>query len=222
MNILCLGQSNFGNHLERRTKTGAGSLFNWRVDVGDEIRKEPIQDPIPTCSGSQGSIWPAFAEALQTADLQLTVFALGGTAVSYWAEGYPVKTLSEDLLPKLSRSGLVPDLVIWGQGDVDNYLKTETASYLRSHALLRMKILEHFPGTKFIVNLCSYRYGITSDAVRSAQHHIAESSLDCYLGIDMDALGGEYRMDGAHYNFKGQLEAGKRLAARVSEIVQLK
>ena len=54
--------------------------------------------------------------------------------------------------------------------------------------------------------------------LREAQLQIAHFSSNCHLGIDMDALGAEYRIDGTHFNYKGQQEIATRLSDRIAKL----
>lgn len=151
-------------------------------------------------------------------DLMLVVCALGGTSITDWSQGKPFEMLSRTLLGNLRDQDVTPSWVIWGQGERDNYLNTPTERYVAAHAVLREKILEYYPEVSFLINVCSFRSGEVSGAVREAQLQIAHFSSNCHLGIDMDALGAEYRIDGTHFNYKGQQEIATRLSDRIAKL----
>lgn len=125
--ILVLGQSNAANHGE-----SAGPVTP-SVHSFYEGKCYQARDPLPGASGQGGSVWtrlaPRFLSLEGVHQVLLVPWAVGSTSISQW-NTHPVlvKGLARTV-EGLRNLDLMPDLVLWHQGEAESYRGTTGEAY---------------------------------------------------------------------------------------------
>lgn len=207
IHILVLGQSNVANHGQTMSRCDWG-----RTCFDGEVLA--LRDPVPGGSGNGGSVWTRFSRQLRgkglADELFISLCAQGGTSVADWSlGGRCYRKLVENDLPATRGCPKPPTHIVYHQGERDTFLKTSSHDYLTAFDPLHRLLCETFPHALIMVCTASYRKGVTSDAVRSAQTTIQRTKKNCVAGVDTDMFGREYRYDDTHLNDRG-LEAFAR------------
>lgn len=201
LTLLALGQSNIANHC------GARAASAWGRVVVPGRAAQPIADPIPGGSGTEGSVWPRLAAqpAFRAAfpDFELALIAVGGTSVADWSAGGYVGRRIPDMLATLGRQGFSPDVILWHQGERDTLLGTGRAAYQVNFLSLWSRVVAIFPSAKGLVSRCSWRDGLCSADVQTAQARLAADRPDLFPGPDTDSLDAGFRSDNTHFNERG-------------------
>jgi len=215
MHFLVLGQSNVANHGEGRETSEFGRVFH----NGSYKR---LADPVAGGTGEGGSVWTRFAGRAENAgicdDLTISLCAAGGTSMADWSVGGKCLRELEVSLPTTVTSEVPVSHVIFHQGERDNLLATEKSDYIEQFAGLYESVRRTLPESTWILCRATFRMGVTSDVVRSAQEEIIVNYPNIVAGPDTDQFGEEYRLDGTHFNNKGldafAAELVKTFAAR--------
>ena len=200
IHILGLGQSNLASHGIGRNKSSHGKVLF-------EGNLESLQDPIPGGTGSDGSIWPIFANLLSEmkypSDFTLSLMAQGGTSVKDWAPGGKCNEILHSRLSKVKAKQPSVNWIVWHQGERDTLLQTSQSEYVTAFSSLHSDLALIFPHAGWIICRGSFRMGKTSKEVIAAQNHIAGNLSRCLSGPNTDDLGEQYRRDGTHFNAEG-------------------
>jgi hypothetical protein len=205
--ILVVGQSNAANEGERRLESrrnNAGYLH-------DDMVTQAL-DPLPGCTGIQGSVWPVVADKLIDSDIAESVIiagcAVGGSSVKDWAPSGKYHCILQDRISEIRRVGLEPTYVVWHQGETDTSLRTSERQYFVELRRLIESLRNVGVNCPFFVAMASYVRGEMSCDVIRAQAQAA-SLPEVFVGPDTDALGDEFRRDGLHWNYAGQLRVAE-------------
>lgn len=216
LHILAVGQSNLSNHCGSLQKSESGRAML-------EGETHPLHDPIPGGTGTLGSVWPRFAEQLKAQipdlDLQVTLTARGGTSIEEWAPGGPCFEALEARLEAGDATSV--NLVVFQQGEKDTLLETSEADYSARFHKLHAAVTKRLGSLPWIICQSSYRFGVVSPAVVSAQKALASSLPNTYAGPDLDAFGEEFRRDNTHFNDLGLDIFARELVACVTSIETL-
>ena len=199
MHILAIGQSNLASHGHPRSASPIGRL-HWN---GEFL---PLSDPLKGGSGQGGSVWTRLAPRLSaeglTADPLFTVLAQGGTSIVDWApEGKCFRAL-ETALPRLAECPVPVTHVVFHQGERDTLLGTGMSHYMECFSRLKSRLDAVLP-VCWLLCRASYRFGITSSEVRSAQSALMKDDPMIQEGPDTDQFGSGYRYDDTHFNAEG-------------------
>ena len=211
--LLVLGQSNAGNH-GGRAKNGP-SAANPTVTVFNGSGCASLQDPLPGATGQGQSIWshlePAFAQRGRARDVVLAVVAVEGTSMEEWtADASPLKAHLQNRLAAFKQAGLVPDLVLWQQGEADARAGTQAAAYVSRFEALRAQLRDSGVRAPIVMAQSTMCNNGGSADVRQAIAQLSARHADLRVGPDTDTLRGPMRDDGCHFS-----EAGLQAAARL-------
>lgn len=196
-NLLGLGQSNIANHGgARREAPGASVRFDGAI--------VPLADPVPGGSGSDGSVWTRLAPLLSDGgrnDVCVTLAGQGGTSVAEWLPGGMLFSKLEQRISLGDTNNITH--VIFQQGEKDTLLGTTTEVYEASFKTLFDAVNARIGEVPWIICRSSWRFGVVSEAVTSAQTRLAETLPGAIAGPDLDLLGTDYRRDNTHFNDRG-------------------
>lgn len=198
MHVLGVGQSNIANHCGSAGRSDFGEVV-----FGGEVH--PMSDPIPGGTGDLGSVWPRVADELvrrgRPDSFRLTLGASGGTSVGEWAPG---GTLYDALATRLAAGdGRGITHVVFQQGEKDTLLGTSETDYTRDFMRLHDGIAGLIGDARWIICRSSYRFGVTSPDVVTAQTRLAATLPGAVAGPCLDELGSDLRRDDTHFNDQG-------------------
>jgi hypothetical protein len=209
--FLITGQSNAGNYgrgTRQRSGHGIYNVYDRRLWLA--------RDPLLGSDGLGISPWIPFAENLlrrgPARSIVLALAVRGGTNVSKWTQGAPMRAEVFERIADLRALGLTPDYVLWQQGESDS-LPFHTSP--EGYAGAVRGFVDSLRGAGIsapvlIAQATRNRYTGSYEPVRAAQIGLAEPSLGILRGPDADRLGPEFRYDGLHLS-----EAGIAAMARM-------
>ena len=209
MVLLALGQSNAGNHGAAATL----SLEPVTLVAGD--RCILANDPLPGATGNGASIWrrlPAALSGLGVArPVVLDVLAVDGASIGAWTRrGSPLRRRLESTVESLRKTGLMPDFVLWQQGEADALDGIGRAGYVNALGELRSALDENGATAPILLAYSTTCRSVPNDAIRAAIEAAAADSARFRMGPDTDALQGpRYRYDGCHFTADGLNAAAK-------------
>ena len=111
--------------------------------------------------------------------------------------------LIENGIPSLLKIDIPVSHIVYHQGERDNFLGTSCDDYVEAFDPLHVLLRNEFHDAPIIVCTASYRKGVTSNEIRNAQQQIQTTKDNCYVGVDTDLFGEEFRFDNTHFNSKG-------------------
>ena len=116
-------------------------------------------------------------------------------------------------IDRMLADGIVPDYILWHQGESDNIANTSVEDYVKRFESIRKAFRDRGITAPIYIAVASYHPACISDDngidknVRNAQKLLAKKYKDIYLGPDTDKFDRcVYRHDGVHFSSKG-LEA---------------
>jgi hypothetical protein len=203
-----MGQSNIGNYVfGSYSPTGADGNLNLSVFDGGLYRA--VSGPMLGPNGTQHSVLPQMADLLISGEHAERVVnvpvAVGGTFASDWAPGGVMHHRAKAACLRTLALGLVPDAVLWHQGESDASSSTTEASYAASLEALKDALRGYGVDCPIIVAKATWgggEYPPNYLAVRAAQANVIDD-VDFFAGPDTDTLGNSYRADGTHFNASG-------------------
>jgi Carbohydrate esterase, sialic acid-specific acetylesterase len=215
LTFIAAGQSNIANNCQHHyAPRNAAKVQN--LNPFEHRGLYRMADPMLGATGKLGSWLGRLGDKLINVGICGRVIfcpiAVGGTTIAQWAPGGVLHHRLRVALLRCRDAGLPVSGILWHQGENDNRLQTERASY-QTHLSALVKSLRamQFFGPWFIAQV-SYERGITSSAVRAAQAAVV-SGIDVLSWFDSDSLGASYRYDGVHWN-----DAGADAAAELATI----
>ena len=206
--FLIIGQSNAANYGER--------LFSSEEKIYSYHKGKILKakDPLPGASGKKGSIWIPFSEILiqnQICDQVLLVnIAEGSSTVSDWAVNGKYQKKLTGTLYELENIDLLPDFIIWQQGEEDNLLQTSFDTYKMKLQGIITELNRKTNRASIIISLTSFsprsRTPVNT-SIRSAQQEIIRENKNVFAGPDTDLYSGpDYRFDGIHLSEAGMIK----------------
>jgi hypothetical protein len=201
---LVLGQSNAGNHGERRHEAGP------RVAAFDGSRCAPARDPLPGGDGDGGSLWTPLAERWvregRAARVLVAMVSEEATAVARWQPGEPLHRRALGAAAALERRGLRVTRILWVQGEADAIVGTPAGTYAEALAAALQPLHEGTGAPAWIAQTgrCGDAY---SAAVRDAQVLVAAAYPWAHSGPDLDRIGPDGRFERCHFSAAGQARA---------------
>jgi hypothetical protein len=216
MVVLALGQSNAGNH------GSPPSRVPIEVVVGDECFVSA--DPLPGSTGNGGSIWSRLPAALRRAgsDRPVVIAAMGidATSIDQWtAPTSPLRNLLQSRLRAMARAGLLPDVVLWQQGEADARANTTSEQYDDRLRELAGALAAGGSGAPIVLARSTVCRSGPHQAIRRAAFETVANDKRFRLGPDTDALRGErFRGDGCHLSGAGLDEAAEMWARSIVEM----
>ncbi|SBT09908.1 hypothetical protein ACCAA_80011 [Candidatus Accumulibacter aalborgensis] len=214
--LLALGQSNAANHgsLDRRDVEA--------VTLVAEGKCSQAVDPLAGGTGDGGSIWQRLPAALreQRSERPIVISVLGvdASSIDEWTRpDSPLRQRLVEQIASLLGLGLLPDFVLWQQGEADSRAGTSSDDY--AERLDRLAALLHEAGAKapIILALSTICRSAPNDAIRRAITAKASADRRFRLGPDTDVLAGEgFRRDGCHFTSDGLISAAKMWAVSIN------
>lgn len=213
--IITSGQSIYAN--SEQTPGVSSDVRSITVTGGGIYSK--CADPMPTTSGTDGSIWPIVADAL-VLHLNLPVCvaacAIGGSTVGNWAPGGGLGYYATYMTPTLALFSSFRTL-IWGQGETDGTNGTSAASYesgLRA-ILAQVRTDTGIASLPCGINLETSPDGTTTNSTIRGAQAVVIADTNNYQLIDMDSYLGANRWSAfqPHLSTAGQATVGAAVAA---------
>ncbi|HZF93243.1 MAG TPA: sialate O-acetylesterase [Allosphingosinicella sp.] len=201
---LALGQSNAGNHGERRSAAGP------HVAAFDGTSCVAAQDPLPGGDGDGGSLWTPLAERWvregRASHVLVAVVSKEATAVSEWQPGTPLHRRALATVAALERRGLRVHRILWVQGEADAIHGTSGDTYASALAAA-VQPLNAATGAPAWVAQTGRCGDAFSPAVRDAQARVAAALPWARPGPDLDLIGPDARFERCHFAAAGQVRA---------------
>lgn len=214
--LLVLGQSNAANH---------GALSARPADPVTLIadgKCVKATDPLPGGTGTGGSIWqllPAMlARGTVNRPVVFSVLAVDSTSIDDWTNGNsPLRGRLESQVASMRRLRLMPDFVVWQQGELDARIGTSQANYEQGLHRLAHILAESGVNAPIILARSTICRSAPSSAIRSAVEAITTGDRRFRLGPDTDVLSGEILRDGCHLTLDGLDSAARMWAKKISD-----
>ena len=211
------GQSNAANH-----GAPAQSPADDRVSCYDTgFFWRHAADPQPIATGTGGSPWPAFGDALAGAlDVPVGLVSVGysGASVGQWVPGRELYPRLRQAVTSLGVNGF--RAVLWHQGESDSINGTSIGDYAqRLEAVIAESRADAGFRIPWGVAIASWIGSSTSAnqaKVRAGQWQVINADPDVFLGSETDSfhtLG--YLSDHVHFNTTGLTLHGLQWAERV-------
>ncbi|MBO8444210.1 MAG: hypothetical protein IAC23_00750 [Bacteroidetes bacterium] len=209
--IFTFGQSNAANHGQERY-TPANRVYNYHKGIVYEGA-----DPLVGPTGGGGSVWTRLADMMidsgMADSVTIAAIAVGATDIASWSEGGFLYGMLTETLDRMLADGIVPDYILWHQGESDNIAGTSEEDYVKRFESIRKAFRDRGIEAPIYIAVASYHPDCIADNngndtnVRNAQKHLAQKYKDIHQGPDTDKLDKcMYRHDGVHFSSKG-LEA---------------
>lgn len=206
--IFTFGQSNAANHGQTRYKP-ENEVFNY---FGGKVYEG--RDPLAGPTGDGGSVWTRLADKMIDAGLAESVtivpIAVGATEIACWAEGGHLYDRLTETVDGMLADGLVPDYILWHQGESDNIAGTSAETYVHLFESIRRVFRERGIEAPIYIALASYHPACiingngNSEDVRQAQKSLAKMYKDIFPGPDTDKFDRCIdRHDGVHFSSVG-------------------
>ena len=200
VHLLVIGQSNVASHGRTRGASDFGQVFH-------DGTFQSLSDPIAGGTGDGGSVWtrlgPMLAADGAVSEFVLTVSAQGGTSIADWAPDGKCFGILAKRLPEITTCARPITHVVFHQGERDTMMGTSCASYVHHFNQMKNCLDVSLHNCPWIVCQASYRMGLMSKEVKSAQNEIIKTSRNVIAGPDTDLLGAAYRYDNTHFNDAG-------------------
>lgn len=218
--FIVAGQSNFANQGQSaRTVTSERSIKTdltgaWAVG----------SDPQPSASGTDGSPWPAFMDALTAlTGYPVAVYdvAQGSTDVGDWQPGQAnynnkLRVAVQDFVEDGFRA------VLWGQGESDS-VQVETQAYYYDALVTIIDATRTDANWDVPWGICTTMTFNDTEPMQSqaniqAAQVQASGYTNCFPGANTDdLLGATYRVDDVHFTNLGLTTCGQRWASAVAD-----
>lgn len=217
--VLAIGQSNAANHgvLAR----GAAQP----VVLVAEGQCILAVDPLPGGTGRGASIWQRlpqyFARLEPHRPLVLAVMGVDATSIEDWVgQKSPLGARLESQVKSMQALDLLPNVILWQQGEADARLGTAASAYGTGLGKLA-KILDQAGSSAPIVMARSTVCRSSPYApVRYAIEAKAAGNPRFWLGPDTDTLlGADLRPDGCHFSALGLDRASQLWADRIAQFL---
>lgn len=211
MVIFTFGQSNSANH-GWGNYTPENKVYNYF-----EGKLYPSADPLIGATGQGGSVWNRLADKLIengcTEQVTIIPIGVGGVEISAWAKGGYLYDRLVKTVEKIKEQGIIPDCILWHQGESDNISNTPKEDYIGMFETIRDVFRSRGINSPIGVAIASYHpYCIEENEgndvdIREAQEELAKRYDDIFAGPDTDKLNKAFhRADGVHFSEKGQEE----------------
>jgi hypothetical protein len=201
---LALGQSNAGNHGERRSAAGP------QVAAFDGTSCVAARDPLPGGDGDGGSLWTPLAERWvregRAPRVLIALVSKEATAIDRWQPGEPLHRRALAAVAALQRRGLTVSRILWVQGEADAIRGTGGDVYASGLAAA-LQPLHAAAGAPVWIARTGRCGDAFSPAVRDAQARVAAARPWTRPGPDLDFIGPNERFERCHFAAPGQARA---------------
>ena len=202
--LLVLGQSNAGNHGNERNEAHVRVFY--RGHCYDST------DPLPGMTGDGGSIWSRLAPRLE-ADLHVPLIVaplvIESTMIATWTEKGPVNDAFGRLIDDLVAARIMPDAILWQQGESDVRLGTDAQEYERSFRKLVTDLRTRGLYAPVFVARSSYCRNQRNGYIQRLQTQLPDRTVGVYAGANTDSLPETLRVDGCHFTGAGLSQAAQ-------------
>lgn len=199
--LLALGQSNAGNHAEAGPGTAA------TVQVMNAGLCSDSADPLPGATGQGSSIWSRLPAGLASRGISrpvvLQVLAVNASTIDDWVRAEaPITRRLAATLQANSGAGLLPDLVLWQQGEADARVGTTVSRYTEQLLALAWALDAQGVQAPILLALSTVCRSAPDAALRGGIQALAASHPRFVLGPDTDTV--QARHDGCHWSARGR------------------
>lgn len=208
MVLFTFGQSNSANH-------GVGKYQpEHQVYNYFEGRLYPSSDPLIGATGYGASVWNRLADKLIdekiTTKVTLVPIGVGGVEIAAWAKGGYLYDKLTQTIAQLKEQGLIPDYILWHQGETDNIKNTSKEEYIRQFETIREAFRSQGIESPIGIAIASYHPECidsedgNDSQIREAQQALCKKYSDLFIGPDTDKLNKAlHRPDGVHFSHIG-------------------
>jgi peptidoglycan/LPS O-acetylase OafA/YrhL len=216
--LLALGQSNAGNHGEPDERSPEVTV----IDDGGCLR---TRAPLPGATGDGGSIWPRLANELERQypgrRALIAVLAVDSTEVLAWSQPGPLQDRLRRKVSSLAAEGLLPNAVLWQQGEMDAQAGTSAEDYIIRFTALLKALRGMGVDAPVFVAQSTYCRGDGFGVVRRAQQRLLDRTPGLAVGAQTDTLMGAARWDECHFSEAGLQAAAALWASALSSAPEL-
>lgn len=216
--ILALGQSNAANHGER-TSTPSNPIILFA-----NSKCILATDPLPGGTGSGSSIWSRLPRHLSMRNpkrpLVLSVIGIDATTITDWtSQQSPLPRLLTAHVKSMKAFGLLPQVVLWQQGEADARLGTSSEAYGAGLGKLANYLTDAGSDAPILLALSTVCRAEPNIAIRTAISTIALKNDRFKVGPDTDALNAaDMRFDACHFSITGLNLAAKLWVSKLELI----
>lgn len=221
--IALFGQSNSANRIKRpkgleSVDDGKTFMWNWATQ-----KCYPYAEPVVGTDGDDSgniitSMIKEFRKLDKKSNLIIIAFGSGGTSVFSWSHAFESIRLIE-VLKRLKSNHITPSLFLWHQGESDvvpeTYVQEKAKAYGLAFGTKRYwyemaldvivnNIRDSFPSAIVGIAVASICNNNGSEEIRDAQKAIANKYPWTEISSNTDIYGEEYRLEGCHFNEKGE------------------
>jgi hypothetical protein len=215
--LLALGQSNAGNHGQQAV-AGQPPLV-----VFHRGRCWLAQDPLPGGTGAGGSLWWPLISHLRAQaparPIVLAVLAVDASSSAEWtAEGSPLRARLAVVAGELVQARLVPQWVLWQQGEADARAGVTTRRYRDNLLQLQSHLGASGIHAPIVMAKSTVCRSVPSLPIRQAVDDLVASRRGFEAGPDTDTLvdrapasthSPALRHDGCHFTALGLQKAAQ-------------
>jgi Carbohydrate esterase, sialic acid-specific acetylesterase len=218
--ILAIGQSNIGNHAEKRAATrypeAVVNLFDGKCFQA--------ASPLLGATGNEGEFLTLLGDRLVVDGLYRNVVivasAIGATSIARWQRGGDLNGLLLSVLAGMPAVYQVTQ-VLWVQGEHDFARKRPSEDYTRSFRSLLDTLTEAgVTAPVFLAIASKCDVGWTPDNPTANAQRALIDGRRVFLGVDGDALFGDEdrRSDKCHFGTGAQLKAADAFARAIAQV----
>jgi hypothetical protein len=241
--IVVTGQSNTTNVVPALyVPANRLGVINFNIGDGGFYRAKSggSIDPLLGCTGFAPNLpatspWPngnwigQLADQLITAGKATNVIVVpigvGGSFIADWAAGGSNNPRIAVAFRRMQRAGLVPDVIISGQGESDHGA-TSQAAYMASANSMIATFRSFWPTVPIFINVESWAGGSVDPNIANAQAAIVNHSTGIWAGANADALTGNScgaggasacrQSDGLHWSTAGAFSIATAVRAALA------
>ncbi len=210
--LLVLGQSNAGNHGQAG---GSGAAVPVISAAGT---CHLTADPLPGGTGRGGSIWSHLPAALAnlpaSRPVVFSLLAVESTTLDDWGDtSGPLAPLLTDTVRAMREAGLMPELVLWQQGEADARAGSDPGRYALGLAALADRLAALGVQAPWVLARSTVCRTPPAPGLRAAAKALVDRDGRFRLGPDTDRLlAPQDRPDGCHFSESGLQGAARQWA----------
>jgi hypothetical protein len=216
--ILALGQSNAANHGEKANAADVPVLL-----IADN-KCILAANPLPGSTGSGGSIWYRLPHYWLTLGRQrplvLSVMGIDATSIADWTEDKsPLRQHLTDRVKSMKTLGLLPQFILWQQGEADARLGTTSEAYIAGLSKLAIALSQAGSDAPIVMAYSTVCHSAPNAGIRAAINSKVAQNSRFKIGPDTDTMiDMSSRFDGCHFSAKGLDHAAQLWAAVIAQL----